>query len=304
MANYYFKRGNWGYNPYKKWKSSSTKSSTRGQYKAAAQQRDTISFVIKTQSAVPVGYTGTGSQSVSAGIGAGVINIYDVLRREDNFRQLALMYDQVKVTGIKAKLNVVDSSKVSDLNEKPITILLGWDRNGVNRQNILFYDSANHLINSVNDGDTQTVSKLQYKLGAGLRAVSSKKKSIINNSQRWTGYANLYPSSIEEKGCYLSTENFKEFTKEIGAPDFTLELGDNCAGLNISDLSSRPNPCISLENASIKWKPILYISIFRSGFTSTRDNSFVEYGEVEPLLFNIDWSISVVFRGMKPSVVP
>ena len=120
---FYSRRGNWGFNPYKKYKSSSGGKRSRGNFKAARQTRDAMNLNVKCNACLSASY------DKSADAGVAVINIYEVLRTNPQFASFIKLYDQVKVGGIKVKLNVVDAqTTVANINQiKNINVVTAWE---------------------------------------------------------------------------------------------------------------------------------------------------------------------------------
>ena len=91
---FYSRRGNWGYNPYKKYKSGSGAKRSRGNFKASKQTRDSMNLVVKCNACLSAAY------NKARDYGAAVINIYEVLRTNPQFASFVKLYDQVKVGDI------------------------------------------------------------------------------------------------------------------------------------------------------------------------------------------------------------
>ena len=50
-----------------------------------------------------------------------------------------------------------------------------------------------------------------YKIGKGIVNATGVSKTTVNATTRWSASPYLYPSTTEEKSCYLSTSSFKDF---------------------------------------------------------------------------------------------
>lgn len=292
---FYSRRGNWGYNPYKKYKSSSGGKRSRGNFKAARQTRDAMNLNVKCNACLSAAYTS------AQDYGAAVINIYEVLRTNPQFASFVKLYDQVKIGGIKVKLNVVDAqTTVANINQiKNINVVTAWDRTGLSKDQVKFYDSNNELIER-EDWDTSGVHHFIPYIGKGITNATGVDKSILNSFQRWNRSPFLYPSTMEEKSQYLSTSNFEDVVATYNYDSGTYIVNSANDATPITELFNSANPCLPFESPSCKWKPTLLIGVFTSSYNST-DKVINQYDDCQPVLFNAEFSIDVTFRNMKAS---
>lgn len=292
---FYSRRGNWGYNPYKKWKSSSGGKRNRGQFKAARQTRDAMNLNVKCNACLSAAYDKT------LDFGAAVINIYEVLRTNPQFASFVKLYDQVKVGGIKVKLNVVDAqTSVANISQiKNINVVTAWDRTGLSKDQVKFYDSNNEIIERV-DWDTSGVHHFTPFIGKGITNATGVDKSILNSFQRWNRSPFLYPSTMEEKSQYLSTSNFEETVATFNYDQGTYVVNEANDATPIAELFNSANPCLPFESPSCKWKPTLLIGVFTSSYDN-QNKVINQYDDCQPVLFNAEFSIDVTFRNMKAS---
>lgn len=154
---------------------SSISFRSRGKSKAANNQRDTTTVVIKTNCSFACGQTYYNIDPYVSGdvrlvdpvqniyeiiedkaeiksnwidSGCCAINIYDILRKSEMYNVYSAMYDQFKIDNVRAKIiatNWVNNSKekVDDsLSEyvggKSYIIVTAWDRNGLNEDQIRY----------------------------------------------------------------------------------------------------------------------------------------------------------------------
>ena len=297
----FFRRGNWGYNPYKKWGSSSTKR-RRGNFKAAKQTRDAMNFVIKCNYAFSAKYIPKDANNNVVEYGTAVINIYEVLRSNSQFSNFAALYDQIKVDGIKVKLNVADAATTAaQINAiKTINIVTAWDRTGISKDQVDFFDIAGDKIPEV-DYDTSGANSFKYKIGKGIVNGTGNNKTILNNYQRWSSNPYLYPSTSEEKGCYLSTSNFAPFLESVNYNTCANTVNSANDATPISELFNNANPCIPFESPSCKWKPTLMVGVFKTGLDG-ESYAVDNYQECDPVVFNAEFTIDCKFRNMKASL--
>lgn len=156
----FFRRGNWGYNPYKRW---STQGSGNGVKRRAVQtiraannQNSTINFAFK------INYAFTASFNKSSGTGTAAINVYDVLMKSENFLNMMRMYDSVKVNGVNVRLNVTDYTVQASQQAaiKTINVVTAWDKSGLSTQECEFYEATGTDIIGSDDYDTKKSSIL------------------------------------------------------------------------------------------------------------------------------------------------
>jgi hypothetical protein len=292
---FYSRRGNWGYNPYKKYKSGSGARRSKGNFKASRQTKDAMNLVVKCNTCLSSAYDATHDGGVA------VINVYEVLRTNPQFASFVKLYDQVKVGGIKVKLNVVDAqTTVSQINQiKNINVVTAWDRTGLSKDQVKFYDSNNEEIIR-NEWDTSGVHHFAPWIGKGIVNATGVDKSILNSFQRWNRSPFLYPSTMEEKSQYLSTSNFEETVASYDYSTGNYFINDSNDATPITELFNSANPCLPFESPSCKWKPTLMIGVFTSSYDST-NKAIKQYDSCEPVLFNAEFSIDVTFRNMKAS---
>lgn len=293
---FYSRRGNWGNNPYRKWKSSSGNKRAKGNFKASKQTRDSMNMVVKCNFCFSARYDKDSDFGVTA------INIYEVLRKNPQFTSFVKLFDQVHVGGIKAKLNVVDANTtVSAINEiKNINVITAWDRTGLSREQVYFYDANKHVIER-NDWDISGCSYFIPKIGKGIANASGVNKSILSSFQRWSSSPFLYPSTMEEKGQYLSTSNFEDVIASYEFDTNSYTLGPENDNTPITELFNSSNPCLPFESPSCKWKPTLLVGVFRSSYDDT-NKVINQYDSCRPVLFNGEFSIDVTFRNYKASL--
>lgn len=290
----YFRRGNWGYNPYKKYKGSGARR--RGNFRAARQTRESMNMNIKCNVCFSAAY------NKALDFGAAVVNVYEVLRQNPQFQSFVKLYDQVKVGGVKVKLNVVDAqTTVANANRiKNINIVTAWDRTGISREQVAFYDNENKIIPR-NKQDETAPKKFTAVIGKGLSNATGVNKTILNSFQRWTSNPFLYPSDLEEKSQYLSTSNFEEVVASFNFNEGEYTVNGDYDGVKCSELFFNSNPCLFFESPNCKWKPTLLVGVFTSSFDE-QSHSIVQYDNCDPVLFNGEFSIECTFRNLKAAL--
>lgn len=288
------------YNRYKRKYYSGMKGRTIGQFKAAKKGQDVMNFVVNSNIVFSANYNNDDNTGVA------VINMWDVLRRNSNFNSMKNMYDQVRIDGIKVNLNVTDAA--TTLNDitgiRNITIYTAWDKTGLSQDQAMFYgsDEGKTLIEPDEYDNTQVIS---YKntIGSGIVNASQQTKSNLNSYQRWKQYLSCYPTLAQEKQQYLSTADIREFIKDPNSVSNYKYLSEDL-NLNVNEIMNCSNPCSPFENTNIRFKPTLYVGVFKNTITGNNENARVlQYGNCDSVIFNAEISMSLTFKNMKAASV-
>lgn len=280
-----------GYYPYKK--SSSLKSRTVSQFKSAKKGSDSFSFVVNSNYVFAASYNDTTRSGVAC------IPVFDVLCRNSNFSHFKEMYDQVRLDGVKVKLNVTDAATtVNNVNSvKNTTIFTAWDKTGLSLNQLVFKSSAvGNPVISPSDYDSSVVGSFYNTIGPGISNATGIEKSILMNFQKWVNYKTLYPRTMEEKSQYISTSNLIRFAQGINNDTQEVALNGSYDNCTVNSLFSSNNVCLPFESPSYKFKPCLLVGVFQNEATET---SIVPYGRCGRVLFNAEFSISVTFKDLK-----
>ena len=299
---FYSRRGNWGYNPYKRWRSGGRKAV--GNAKASKQTRDSMNITVKCNQAFIAKYDKETEKGVA------VINCYEVLRNNAQFASFSKLYDQIKLNNVKVTLNVVDATiEATQLQAvKTINVITAWDRTGISQDNVSFFDANSNLVPK-DRYDGVSAGSYNFVIGKGIVNATGVDKSILNSFQRWSKKPYIFASTVEEKGCYLSTSNFKEFTdgSNFAAGGAQFRVGSLYNESKISDFFNSYNPCVPFESPSCKWKPTLLVGVFKTGVSNSivnnNDVSIVDnYQSCGNVVFNAEFTMDITFRNLKASL--
>lgn len=297
MSFYYGKKRNTGYyyRPYKKTKLVPYVSQSKkawGNFKAAAQARDTMTMVLKCNHCFASGYLPANERGVAA------INIFDVLQKNPNFQALAKMHDQVKIDGIRVRLTITDATTtLGTLNAvKTVTVYTAWDRTGVSIDKVDFMDGEGQLITK-EYYDSAEPKQYANKIGKGIIENSSAKKSLLNNFQRWNSFLQIKPDGAE-KSQYLNCSLFSPVMDTPSATTGIAEVLEEYAEGTVNDLLDSGNPCTPFESSDVRFKPTLLVGVFANAY-NTETGSITQYGSCAPVLFNGEFSICCTFKNMK-----
>lgn len=320
---YYTKRSfSKSWNPY--WgKSSGTNKRSKGQFKAAKEQRDTSNFVVKGTYAFPVTYkqsfkiNDAGNDEMqdninfAKNIGNAAINFYEVLSQNTNFQAMKKMYDQVKINAINCKLTITNYTNPTGTDTvgnaiQCINVVTAWDRTGLSDDQICPLKDTpteghltDHQVIQAAAYNTEKVTSYFVKLGGAIGEYNSSDKSIVNNYQKWTKKLSLYAKDAAEKQSYVSCDNIDSQLDKINALYNCLYLVKTNYAKTFIDMERDVNPTQPLENPVLQWKPTLLIGCFLNDIdgTSGKVNQFSSFPY--NLIFNMEYSIDCTFRAMK-----
>lgn len=279
----------------------SIQQKTRGNQRAANQQRDSTQVVLKTTLTRAGGQTYTLINDIDPtnnnsweDTGVIAVNIYDVLLRCEFFNNYSNMYDQVRIDSIKVDITPCCWTTSRDENPMPgytipksLTVITAWDRSGLDRsQFIQSFDDEKIWYCIIGDNLETYSSAVTKHLGAGS----------LYNVTRY-----LYPNTQEEKNQFVSTKNLKkQFTQHIEEP-YYYALDQN----NINDSSCPNNP---LADPCVPFKPTFLITVKspykpyigpNPQFYTTPTNEIIGYNKLRPTVFTLEFEIVVTFRGLR-----
>lgn len=309
MAKYSKKRK---YNKYNKYnwntfkKSNSVVSRAWRSIKEANKSNSALDFAFKINYAFSVMYSGEGG---GGNRGVAVINIYDVLQKSENFQNMAKSWDQVKINGVTVKLNITDGSTTfSNANSyRTVNICTGWDRTGITAGTDAEFQSKNStggqnpVVTYENiereNWDSGTATHFVNTIGKRITEGYGAKKGLLNQYQRFNRYESLFPETLDEKCCYVSCGNINDYVTGYDNTYGRSTISGEYSAMTVMAQLSSPNPAIPFENPGIKWKPTLLVGAFRT--TVGQAGEITQYGEVEPIIFNGEFTIPVTFKGQK-----
>ena len=358
MARRYYRyyRRRYPYRSYRRAYSSYSRSKRRayGNYKAALQQKDStqvnlsipgeITCFNKTTTGIRVGPSVEDVISISNGVAA--INIWDVLRKSEFFDSYASMYDQVKIDRIQVKLTPYSFPVLYNNNSdtyRTYTICTAWDRSGLSSSQLQLVDyytensDTGYIGEFDENGDpvSNDYNGLYVKItGSELGTYSSAINKNITQNSNTSIVRRLYPSTNQEKGQYVSTDNLIAWYKDIDKNlmryyglknpqaigsykyhDFdnkiTIEGEDEdsdvvnmkipLAPFKLNDNELLNNPCFIMESPSIPFKPTLLVGLQNNSYT-------IDVGgasrTVNPeMLLNAEFDIVCTFRGLRKTKI-
>lgn len=277
----------------KKWYPYNNKGRAIQTIRAGNNQNSTINFALKVNYAFSAKYDASTDKGVAA------INIYDVLMKSENFINLKNMYDSVKVNGVNVRINVVDAnSSVANVNAvKSINVCTAWDKSGLSLSDIVFLDAnGDEIIN--NTFDTNKAISYYNTIGKKITGYGSVTKGLLNQYQKFTRFEKCWPTTLQEKGCYIQTDLFNDFTTGHDAINSIETISGDYSDQIVNSVLAQPNPVIPFENMSVPWKPVLLVGVFKSTIDETT-HAVTQYGNTDEVLFNAEFTIPCTFKGLK-----
>lgn len=319
----YFRRGNWGINPYRRYKSSYRKRA-KGNYKSAKSQSDQITCTLNIPTKITTFHkqinAGTQEKPDYINSGTYALNIFDLLRKSTFYQSYASMYDEMKIDKINIKLTPSSFLISNTQNYHAITVYTAWDRSGLSSEqlrvvttNLGKLDTTLGTISN-SDGVYCTISR---EITSYSSAIS---KSLNPNSNTAIRRA-LYPKTIQEKGQWVSTSSIKEWYTDYdknkgryyGIPITDYLDGGDIGRISINGydnnnwssflLEKSPirssNPCSLIEDSGLKFKPVLLIGVYPDSEMDLPPNTANNEITSNPVTFNLEADIVVSFRGLR-----
>ncbi|KAL6599446.1 hypothetical protein U3516DRAFT_802999 [Neocallimastix sp. 'constans'] len=268
--------------------------------------------------------------------GCAFVNIYEVIRNSDYFKNISEIYDQIKINAIKVDVTSVDwpQSSPDDVN-----FVTAWDRTGLSKEDVQFkfgkpdsespiyltahdYDITADPLGGDDDDDddddddgiesyVNTTSKVFYcTVGNRITTYSS---SLIRNlgsgsSLRLTRY--LYPESLVEKSQYVPVSSLKpQYVRDKDSNEYRMYKTINNDTSSYIEQRYQPFkwntnlPTNPMNNPSVSFKPTFLINVIAGdGPTYKFSNGQIEFNNLlKDSTFCLDFTIDVTFRGLRYS---
>lgn len=216
---------------------------SRANRRAAAQQKDSLTLTLKYSAEATISSSGTVEPNAFRE------NIYNALRKSPMYSAFASMYDQFKINSATVHVTQKSSNPQVQTPAAPLQIVTAWDRSGVE------YNVAAAALR------TELYSQVTQ------RSSAFTKSALYGSTYRTT--RTLYPSTVEEKGQYISTAKL--------------------AGAAVNDTD--PNiPHSLIESGSYKFKPTFLLAVQTVAAAANG---------TEIAKFDVDYEIVLTFRGLR-----
>lgn len=201
-----------------------------------------------------------------------MINIYDILRKSEFFQNYAGMYDQFKINRIRVKLT--QGNATSDA----FTLVSAWDRNGLEASQ-LNLSSTTVPFNITSGADFNT----------NLRTYSSAVTKSVSSGSSFSMIRYLAPSTMAEKSQWIAPNQLQQWYTpwDTSADDQYQTYAVANATLQASAITS--NPTYLLTDTNLQFKPTFLMNLWSASPSSA--------------IYNVEFDITVTFRGMRKSGV-
>lgn len=288
--------------PYYK-KGSSIVKRAKGNIAASKKQNDVADFTITFNHTFPVtSYTSPTTGKVYSGY---AMNIWDLLSKAPNFKAFQSMYDQVRINGVQIKLQTANSTVNTNNANTIYNVYTAWDTDGMDKS----------LISPVtvpNQDNTENIVGFRTFLGSAIATYGSSSKMQLNPFQRWSQNRSLYPSSMQEKTQFISTDSIEDYhqsydndTKYFEFSNSYKNMGANLDPNKVdavfTEIMNKDNPAILASNQKYPFKPTFYVDAFSSDVSNVtkKIDSYIPVNEQNKLVFSAEIRVPCTFRGLK-----
>lgn len=284
-------------------KSTSIVKRAKGNIAASKKQNDVADFTITFNHTFPVtSYKDPNNNKVYSGY---AMNIWDLLSKAPNFKAFQSMYDQVRINGVQIKLQTANST-VSTNNANTIyNVYTAWDTDGMDKSLI-------SPVITTNQDNTENIVGFRTSLNSAIATYGSSSKMQLNPFQRWTQNRSLYPSNMQEKTQFVSTdsifdyhESYNNQTKYFEFSDIYKKLGINsdptAVDAKFTEIMNQDNPAILASNQKYPFKPTFYVDAFSSAISDVthKVDSYIPVDSNNELVFTAEIRVPCTFRGLK-----
>ena len=298
---------------------------------AASEQRDATQVVLNQNFELSCGETmfdinGNNDPNDFYDTGTLAINIFEVLRRNQFFKEYTSLYDQVKIDSVKVKIigvNWINGNNNSSTDQKiqeyktpkSYVVVTAWDRSGI---------SSNDIVKST---EIATIGGVQYQkpvmyinIGRKITSYSSALTKHLGPGSSYEIVRQCYPSASIEKEQYVSTDLIKAQYNRSNKEGFKYRLynnvqqGDHKIPVGINQDSSLPTNL--LEDPAIAFKPTLLVNVIAGSapkviavnqYNNEVDiddedaNEVIGVNCIKPVTFSLEFNVIVTFRGLRYS---
>lgn len=205
-----------------------------------------------------------------------------------------------------------------------LTVVTAWDRTGLTPTQFVKLNDGRFIDD--NTGAAYYLPAVEDKgyyfcsIGDTITTYSSSQTKQLVGGSSFNHVRYLYPSSVQEKSTYYSTDSLREqFDNTDDAPaGYTdskyvynpVDVNDNDA--NPIWTTIKPEELTNIyESPSVPFKPTLLVGILGHNDVTwnsvnngqAADDSVVAYNMIKPVKFNLEFDIGVTFRGLRKAQV-
>lgn len=249
---------------------SSAYRRTWGNMRAARRQTDAASTVINrvrnVTLSLPVPSEADKDKDTSwCGV---VLHHWNELASSAFYANYAGMYDQMKLNSVKLRITGATNNLGAAVLANPYScpqVVLALDRNGLDSPSVY---TATHADPEI---------RLTTPASAQVSTYSSSRLYAWSSGNSFRAFQTVFPSSIQEKGMYVSTSDVQAFAVPDGEEPQQV------------DLPALANP---VATACYPWKPQTLLAV-RSPVANTDGPT--------TFTFTVEMSFAVTFRGLRKS---
>lgn len=288
----------------------SAKRRAIGNYRAALQQKDATQVNLSVTNQISACFKTIQLKGETEQIGVYALNIWDALRKSAFYTAYSIMYDQIHINSIRAKITPTSwAFNTGNDAFSALTIVTAWDRTGLSSEQWEFvkayYDNQSpkpDVIGSTAQGDADGI---YCTIGNEISSYSSAVTKNLNPGSSFSMTRYLYPSNIAEKSYYVNCRELEHWNTGYDIQNGRY-IGLPADSFNASSLDETlRNPTFIAEDGSVPFKPTLLVGILgpNSGQIIDTTNYLIDSKPVGPVTFNIELDIGVTFRGLRKTTV-
>lgn len=278
------------------------------------------------------------TKGINKQIGTYALNIYECLRQSSFFQNYSQMFDEFKINNVSVKLTPAAFTIASNTKYTALTVFTAWDRSGLEWDQV-YLNALATTYTDAKIGTTGTAGYtnptaadiaagktdgLYVTLGDNVGTYSSAQTRSVNPNSNTQITRKIYPTALLEKSQYLSTDSLRQWYdyfdvmngRFYGIPFASSETIVNANRTNSEGGTVTPsilklspavsgNPCFLVEDNAIAFKPTLLVGIYGSGDWADMANLGTDYTDNlanttnNPVLFNVEVDVDVIFRGIR-----
>lgn len=335
MARFYNRKRNYYKNSYKK--------RANGNQYAANAQKDQAKFTVNIPTkisvfnknvGVQIGFNADTQQPITFNVvnaGTYAINCFDLLRKSYFYEAYASMYDEFKIDKVTIKLTPSSFLISNNQRYSAITVYTAWDRTGLSESQVFTNLWQYEQVQDGVLGHANDQQGIWVNTGNNITTYSSAKSKTLNPNSNTSITRYIYPSTIAEKGQWLSTGSLRRWYgsydarwgRYLGVPinggqsssEKLSVLGLTAGGASIisnavtnESPAQSSNPCYLTEDPAIKFKPTLLVGVYPKDYLE----GFIDYNAqafdqqtvtANPITFNVEADIVCSFRGLRRNAI-
>lgn len=225
----------------------------------------------------------------------------------------------------KVKFNTFLQSQITSIAETPddyfndtyiypqaLTVITAWDRSGLSNNQFeeitdgYYINDSNGTCEDLNDRDNKY---FVFNIGDNISTYSSAQSHELVGKSKFNVNRYIYPSSVQEKGTYYSTNSLnKQFKRNtLLSSHYIYEVNGNDTILSNDNLTNY------YESTSIPFKPTFLIGVlgnkevragrYNEGTPEVPNYKGTASGMIKPIKFSLEFDVVVTFRGLRKYIM-